>query len=85
MLECETIYDFCSSTSSVCMWQLDPSSGMCWNVKLFMTFVQVLALCVCGSLIRVAPTGINKMTKKLLRPKLPDLGKFSGMEEFVEK
>ncbi|KAL8619200.1 hypothetical protein ACOMHN_049982 [Nucella lapillus] len=36
-------------------------------------------------LIRVAPTGISRATKKLLRPKLPDLGKFSKMDEFVEK
>lgn len=36
-------------------------------------------------LIRVAPTGINKATKKLLRPKLPNLGKFNQLEEFVEK
>ncbi|XP_076461005.1 suppressor of SWI4 1 homolog isoform X2 [Babylonia areolata] len=36
-------------------------------------------------LIRIVPTGISKATKKLLRPKLPDLGKFTRMDEFVEK
>ncbi|KAK7111937.1 suppressor of SWI4 1 homolog [Littorina saxatilis] len=36
-------------------------------------------------LIRVTPTGIKKTTRKLLRPKLPNLGGYQGIEEFVEK